>query len=459
MAVIYVGPTSAGSANGTSWANRYGSLSAAEAKPVAAGDLVYCGPGVYRELLTVGVSGSSGLPITYIADVDGSHTDGIGGVVRVTGSNDDQVATRANCITATSKDFRTFRGFTFDMTTNVVLIHNTAANNWIIEDCYFPAPSASVNTITSSGNNTNITIRRCVFVGSRSNMISFTTAATFNNAGHLIENCLFIGGTAGAIQTTRIGGITVKNCTFIAVIGVGVRVAVALAVGQTITVNNCIFFACGTALQATVTTEFTENFNSFWGNNVDRTTVSVGANSNAFPPLFAQPILLDGFLMPWNAFALSQWSPLRRLTGTAMSSEDFFGIPRPATASKVSWGAVQFNDLNRETTTVRTGAASIKIADAGVHQMFVPTTNVSTVFSVYVQWEANYAGTKPQMIIHQPGQSDTTVTATGSSGAWELLTTTLTPAASPGYCVVELRSNNSAATTSIATYFDDFTAA
>ena len=79
----------------------------AENIPVEPGDTVYVGPGVYREMLTVDVDGTSGAGvITYIGDYDGSHTDGVGGVVRITGSDNDQTATRANCIKATTKSYR-----------------------------------------------------------------------------------------------------------------------------------------------------------------------------------------------------------------------------------------------------------------------------------------------------------------------------------------------------------------
>jgi hypothetical protein len=62
------------------------------------------------------------------------------------------------------------------------------------------------------------------------------------------------------------------------------------------------------------------------------------------------------------------------------------------------------------------------------------------------------------MVIKQPGVADTTVVATGNVSTWELLTTTLTPAASPGYCVVELVSNNTAATAATDdVFFDDLT--
>jgi len=155
-------------------------------------------------------------------------------------------------------------------------------------------------------------------------------------------------------------------------------------------------------------------------------------------------------------FDLAPWSALRALAGTGMSSDELHGMTRPATDSKKSWGMSQFVDTSRETTTKRTGTASIKLADAGRHQMFVPTTNVSTTISVYVQWEADYAGTKPQLVVKQPGQADQTDTATGSASTWEQLSVTLTPAASPGYVVVELVSSNTATGAgAYDTFFDD----
>jgi hypothetical protein len=167
------------------------------------------------------------------------------------------------------------------------------------------------------------------------------------------------------------------------------------------------------------------------------------------------PIFAGGIRMPWVFAAPTEWSSFRAITGTGMATNDSFGMARPATDSKKSWGAIQYTDVSRETTTKRTGTASIKLADAGRHQMFVPTTNASTTFSVYVYREADYAGTNPQMVIKQPGQSDTTVTDAGSASGWNQLTTTLTPAASPGYVVVELVSNNTATSGDYDTFFDD----
>ena len=94
------------------------------------------------------------------------------------------------------------------------------------------------------------------------------------------------------------------------------------------------------------------------------------------------------------------------------------------------------------------------IRDAGRHQIWVPVTATSTTIKVYVYREANYAGNLPQMIIKQPGQADDVTTDVGAAGGWNLLTTTLVPAADPPYVVVELVSRNTNGAAD-ETFFDD----
>src|SRR3990167_4807161 len=131
------------SGNGLTLATAKKTLNGAEDIPVAAGDHVWVRPGVYRETLTVDVSGSSGNPITYQGDVAGQiwHP---GGVVRITGSDDDQTKSRYYGIYAFSKSFRKFIGFSFDGFADnaeaaIVATYtpSVAFSDWIIRDCYF----------------------------------------------------------------------------------------------------------------------------------------------------------------------------------------------------------------------------------------------------------------------------------------------------------------------------------
>ncbi len=53
MTDYFVDPVNGNDADdGLSWADAFLTLNGAEDEPVAAGDRVFCGPGVYRELLT-----------------------------------------------------------------------------------------------------------------------------------------------------------------------------------------------------------------------------------------------------------------------------------------------------------------------------------------------------------------------------------------------------------------------
>ena len=59
------------------------------------------------------------------------------------------------------------------------------------------------------------------------------------------------------------------------------------------------------------------------------------------------------------------------------------------------------------------------------------------------------------MVVKQPGQSDDVTTDAAAASQWNLLTTTLTPAADPPYVVVELQSLNTAAAGNYDVFFDD----
>lgn len=470
MPIYYVGAGGSDLALGTSWATRLATLTGAEdahgggtPKPaIAPGDSVYVAPGVYRELLTCDVSGLAGQPITYVADTTGEHTDGVGGVVRISGSNNDQVAVRANCITAEGINYRTFRGFMLDgcsqnnISTGVV----TGCTNWIVEDCNIYDCYVSGILVRGVAQSSWI-IRRCLLcgIGSSGLLCFFGTAS---NTNHLVQNCQFISGVAFAgIRIIAVGGIAIRNDLFIGGL-VGIHVSNALPVGQTDTVNNCNIYGCFTGLQATVVGEITENYNNLY-NFTARTNVAVGANSTAYPPVFQPPVLnsgaaqVSGFLLPWVFGSLSSWSKIRAISGASEATEDLFGIARPATAALNSWGPVQFQQITQDMATVRTGTLSQEFTTAGRRQLIIPVQAVNTTITVYVYREANYAGVNPQMILKQSGQADITITDAGGLSAWNQLTHTWIPSAVPSWLVIELVSNNTAAAGSFAVYFDDLT--
>lgn len=342
MATIYVGPTSAGAADGTSWANRYGSLNAAEDRPVAAGDTVYVGAGTYRETLTVDVSGSAGSPVTYIGDYTGAATDGTGGVVRITGSDNDQTATRANFVVANSKDYRTFDGFVCDIASSVGW-NLTTVNNWRLDRLYI---SGSVGGIQFIGDCKSNTVARAAIIGltTGGGPILFLDAATErSDTANMVENCLGLNGRDGGIflQSVRVGGITVRNSTII-LSSSGFNVS-ALAVGQTVTVNNCIIAWCNYAFIAGAAGMVTENYNTVYAVSSPRTNVTAGANSNTYPPLFDARWFFEAvnggnMLTP---FDLASYSQLVNLAGTSPTTTDMRGTS--VIGAQREWGPLEYD--------------------------------------------------------------------------------------------------------------------
>jgi len=456
MTVRYCGIGGNDGNSGLTWALRKLTLNGVEDTPVVAGDIIYVGPGVYREQLTVDVSGTSGNPITYIGDVTGEHTDGVGGIVRITGSDDDQLTDRDHCILGEEIEYRTFRGLSLDVT-NGPLVLGIASHYWVFEDCNCQLGEVHWVVLDSIG----WAIRRCLSWAPRGEHIVMAIDGEESIEGnHVIENCAFFGGHDVGISFEGDWGARIQNCLFLGCTN-GIQ-ASAFPGGESITVQNCLLVSNAVGLSANVVGEIVEDFNDFSANSSDGNNVNTGAHDSVtYPSLFQSPILhagagqISGFKFPWIFGALSEWSQVRAITGSNEPAMDLFGIARPATASKNSWGAVQFQDMERETGTVHAGAASLCLHDAGRHQIWVPVSNESTTISIYVYREANYAGNNPQMIVKQPGQADDVTTDAAAASQWNLLTTTLTPAADPPYVVVELVSRNTAVALAYKTFFDD----
>lgn len=367
MATYYVGPGGNDAADGLSWANRFLTLNGAEDEPVAAGDTVWVAPGTYRETLTVDVSGTSGNIITYIGDETGEHTDGVGGYVRITASDNDQTGARTTCITASDKDYRAFRGFTFDSATSYGVYLTGGCSDWIIEDCSFGGHISTgdagilVNQVTP----TNITIRRCAFLPSAGVGIEVIHTSTTAASGLLIENCAFIGRFYG-VNFSYVDSGVVKDCTMCGCTGYGVRSQNAAA-ESTMSVTNCRIFGNAYGLRAGILGHIVEDYNNVSGNGTDRTNVDAGAHSTAYIEHVLPPLLLAGYIFPAPLFgALAPWSPVRALAGTGEATDDLYGVTRPTISAKKSWGAVQYQPVERDAgTTYDTSAASLEITNEG----------------------------------------------------------------------------------------------
>lgn len=456
MTIRYVGPGGSNGNSGLTWALRKETLNGVEDTPVVAGDVIYVGPGTYREALTCDVTGSSGNLIEYIADVTGLNTDGLGGLVRITALDSDSgYAARTNLLTAGSGiSHRAFTGLHFGIFGGAgSRLSIVKFEGWLIDSCTFGAThknntGAPDYTIKITGTaSTGGIIRNCMFLPS-SGQIGVGFDSSQYDAGAVIENCIFYRQATG-VDVIDVYNITVRNCTFVSC-EQAIRF-VAASGSNNMYVYNSMFL---NNYDDIVVTNYTliDNY------NVTEDAGFSGANNIAKRAYMDIPILLKGVKFPWYDYPFR----LRGLTAVTQNgdvgapSTDLFGLTRPGSGKKTP-GAIQYREILRQTTTIRSGTTSIELVDAARHVFSLIAGGARRHrFVVYVYREANYAGTLPQMVIKRLGQSDITVTDTGSSGQWNKLSYDLTPSASDRFIQVELVSNNTATSGSYKTFFDDF---
>lgn len=352
MSTYYVDSVSGNDSTGTGTKlNPWKTLSHAEANPVAAADLVVArGGSTFRETLTCGVSGSVGNPIQYLGDYNGAIWGDAGGLVRITGSDNDQAATRANCIVATTKTYRTFSGFMIDSPTGAAIFPQTGCTNWILDKLILTCFGVSSNYgIMFQGTPSANTIQNCAVLGGKNRGISFFSAATTTGSGNLVDNCLvgFIAGNTG-IGVDRVGGVTVKNTTVMGCSS-GIRVQTALAAGQVLTANNNIVAFNNFGFNATATTDISEDYNVVW-NNTDYTNTTAGAHDLTYLPLldprwFFQLVFAgagpNSPLQLASLFDLASFNQIINVAGTSPTSTDLRGTGTIGTNRE--WGALEYD--------------------------------------------------------------------------------------------------------------------
>ncbi len=407
-----------------------------------------------------GMAYSTWQDIRYTADVTGQNTDGVGGVVRITGSNNDTTATRTRGILIGAWSYRTFQGFKVDMcTTNQILI-NGACSNIIIEDFTFDSQSSQFILSCASVVATQVTVRRCQFYFGSA--ISFSHTVTIDNAAHIVENCLIQVQSVIGIGFTRVGGTLVRNVTINGG-NVGVQVQTALTVGQAVTLNNSIISGCPAGTTATANGEIIEDYNTFARNATDRTNVTVGAHSNAFIPIFQPlPLLNNGRVEPWLPFSLMAASGQRNLAGLFPPATDLYGTLRPQETNS-DWGAVEA--LPQPKTATNAGLFEYAIPGRGYIDVLIPVVTATAVtLTASVRWDNNAnIGVVPSMtLLADYGVAETSVSAVGTGAAETLTIGPVTPtinAAEPGGTMVLRLLNNSTFASVISAYFTALVAA
>jgi len=133
---------------------------------IAAGDVVYIGPGTYREAVTMAVSGNAGARIKFYGDPGARYlTNDKPGVVRVTRCDANETAQSGSCV--------------WDFGTRQYID---------IYDLFIDGTSDASGSYAAINGYDNITVNRCVAIGTWRGMA----------VGGQIYNSILVGGEAGA---------------------------------------------------------------------------------------------------------------------------------------------------------------------------------------------------------------------------------------------------------------------
>jgi len=449
MTTYYFGPGGADVNDGLTWGNR--KLTLGEAESIgSAGDIMYFGPGTYTENgLVLTKSGSSGSEIQWIGDVTGEKTDGIGGPV-IYKSNSTYGLTPQ---TATTVDYRIFKGFVFHGQSTNPFIYNQATDaifsNLTVEACVFlNGDNGTEGNVNLSEVSNTITFRRCAFLvnGSKSCLVFGTTGHSTTGVTVVVENCyLFPYANEEAVIFYDIADCYFRNNTIFAHNGAWLHLDTTPSGGTIYVYNNLILWThtSGEGLnhQSGSATVYADNNYSYPYNNVTG-TVTVGPNQRVAPAHMIMPILYEGIRYPWIAGIPESY--FQGAYGGAVGAdpgEDIWGF-NVQPQYKKTIGAVQFRQVGRNTSDAPVGSStSIELPDASADSIRIACApNSQVTVSCDVKRESGYAGTNPQMVLKSPGVSDVVVTDSGAVNSWNAINGNITP--TYPYITIEFRNNN-----------------
>lgn len=392
-------------------------------------------------------------PIYLIGDETGAHTDGVGGVCRITGSDDDisiSVA-RDSDYGITNKhagvpgrSYWTIRGFQIDTVGDTAIFMQDAIGITVENIRTLAAPSKHIHFLHAGYRST---VRRCIgFGGDDATGVQFDDISVRWSGHSHIENCVMACFTPFRVE--YFANFTIKNCaswmtsqTFLQTSGQEIGGCVFVINCETHYTENIALWPAAAGQILVDWTNFWDNFNDIWVGRLVK-----GANCTSFLHLPDLPILVDGYRYPLRFYPPSEWWAGRALQGLYPANEDVYGVARPTDDDKISWGPQQEYHHERDTAITYGGAeACLLHPDARTTQFRAPITGVPITVTVQVQREANYAGDLPKLVVHQPGQDDVEDVASGAVEAWELLSVDYEPHVYPPLVWIELVSDNVAA--------------
>lgn len=455
---------------------------------MADGDVLYIAPGIWRDVVTVGVTPTGetivrGDPLNTVGFKNAAGILLTAGPVLITDMLTDDVSAPTNnaTIDLSGKDYLTLENLWVENWANSQAVLIAAGCQHItIRKCFLYANTEATIFITSTadvpsaflleqsivmnggsnpcvkvyGTKTNtaeydigITIRNCLMLGSSFNVLFDVTAtATYFAAGHIVQNCTFPFGYGIKVSTGYTSALTTK-----------------------MQVKNCYLGGAQGLQQAYSSSSDSDHMIEDY-NLIDCTTpltkITKGANTVIYAgSAFARAVRMDyGQSELWGFQKKSlchPWPTSRSIgygndsTPTALAV-DLFNRVRPsgsgvAAASVLAGvGAIELHNFGvTDTATKDAGDASVKLVGPGDHEFIIPVSAAATTISIKVRYDSStYGGTNyPTATLLDlegfcaiGGNTEVETATTDASDAWETLTFTAFTPTRKG--VVRLRLTN-----------------
>lgn len=426
---------------------------------VVGGDTVYIAPGRYRETISMANTEFTSA-VDIIGDIDGSHTDGVGGEVALVGYPRTDLATAgAVLINFANRDYCRFTSICFYSAANTMFTNlTTGALNTQFIKCALANQAAGIAITAGTipfGTTLNHLYDRCIFFAVAGFTYTPTTAAAGGDydLNVVYRNCLVICngqtfitlGAAGALAFKG-GGVDVESCTFIGAASV-LNVAnanVSTSIPCTFYNNFVLSATAVSPLQATSAGQIVEDYN-VWASSSGTIDAEVtqGGHSASNVGVFPNALFCFGQEAIWGGAPRLIGTPMRDsiLSGWGNTSSpvpptvDLLDRPRPSgvgrlvkTGTATSATATTLTDTGGGFGPVGTlgGGAVCRITGGtGSGQSKIIKTHTNTVLTFYGNWQTTPDATSTYAIYYgAPSDSYAPTSATAtvitvSNASWD----------------------------------------
>jgi hypothetical protein len=271
MATYYVKPTgnnaSTGTSVGTAWQTINYALSATSG--VVAGDTINIAAGVYREVISVGMT-TSPSTTNIIGDTDGSIF-GTAGEVRLTAflTDDDTAGSTSDALSMSAKTYLSFRNLRIEGYSGYGVRVQGASTNITFDKCHITSTgsNAALRLDITTGITANHVIKNCILIA-RANTLQVAPVASSGAiaVNVSISNCFVMASSSACIfllssgTTGTLSGFTITNCTTFGG-ATGINVSTSVYATGAVNITNCLVMGHTTALSANVAGQIIEDYN------------------------------------------------------------------------------------------------------------------------------------------------------------------------------------------------------